>query len=175
MIAKYSEDRHECVFYDHFANQDEPMITDGCISNYLFSTTLYSYDVNPIFSSYYEHYSQKEILMIDDQDLIIREEECHQFFRREAVIFEQGFFVDQHVFDLGFKDLMASFMDSYFSENLKISDLLRLPLFMGKYGFLKKFLSLLLHVKHHLLISDKDEISSVFKLFGWLLWKSTFT
>ena len=129
-------------------------------------TDIYSYDVNPILSSYYEHYSQKEILMIDDQDLIIREQEGHQFFSTEAVIFEQGFFVDQHVFDHGFKDPVAAFMDSYFSENPKISYFLRLPLFMGKYGFLKNFLSLLLHVKYHLLISDKDEISSVFKLLG---------
>ena len=51
------------------------MITDDCIGNYMFSTDLYSYDVNPILSSYCEHYSQKGILMIDDQDLIIREQE----------------------------------------------------------------------------------------------------
>ena len=79
--------------------------------------------------------------------------------------------MDQHVFDHGFKDPVETFMDSYFSENLKISYFLRFPLFMGKYGFLKNFLSLLLHVKHHLLISDKDEIYSVFKFLGWLLSK----
>ena len=83
--------------------------------------------------------------------------------------------MDQHVCDIGFKDPVEAFMDSYFSENLKISDFLRLPWFMGKYGFLKNFLSLLLHVKHHLLISDKDEISLVFKLLEWLLWKLAFT
>ena len=63
------------------------MITDDCIGNYMFSTNIYSYDVNLVLSSYYEHYSQKEILMIADQDLIIREQEGHQFFSREAVIF----------------------------------------------------------------------------------------
>ena len=51
------------------------MIIDDCIGNYMFSTDLYSYDVNHVLSSYCEHYSQKEILMIDDQDLIIREQE----------------------------------------------------------------------------------------------------
>ena len=51
------------------------MITDDCIGNYMFSTDLYSYHVNPVLSSYCEHYSQKGILMIDDQDLIIREQE----------------------------------------------------------------------------------------------------
>ena len=63
------------------------MITDDCIGNYMFSIDIYSYDVNPVLSSYYEHYSQKEILMIDDQDLIIRDKEGHQFFSREAIIF----------------------------------------------------------------------------------------
>ena len=82
LFAKYSQDRYESGFYDQFANQDEPMITDDCIGNYMFSTDLYSYDVNPILSSYYEHYSQKEILMIDDQDLIVREQEGHHFFSR---------------------------------------------------------------------------------------------
>ena len=78
---------YESGFYDLFANQDEPIINDDCIGNYMFSTDLYPYDENPVSSSYCEHYSQKEILMIDDQDLIIREPEGHQFFSREAVIF----------------------------------------------------------------------------------------
>ena len=81
----------------------------------------------------------------------------------------------QHIFYLGLKDPVVAFMESYISDNLKISDFLSLPVFPGKYSFLKKFLSLLLHVKHHLLISDKDDISLVLKLLGWLLWKSTFT
>ena len=75
MFAKYSQDRYESGFYDQFANQDEPMITYNCKGNYMFSTDFYSYDVNHVLSSYCEHYSQKEILMIDDQDLTIREQE----------------------------------------------------------------------------------------------------
>ena len=67
----------------------------------------------------------------------------------------------QHIFYLGLKDSMAAFMESYISDNLKMSNFLSLPVFSGKYGFLKNFLSLLLRVKHHLLISDKDEIYSV--------------
>ena len=72
MFAKYSQDMYESGFYDQFANQDEPMITNDFVGNYMFSTDLYSYDVNHVLSSYCEHYSQKGILMIDDQDLIIR-------------------------------------------------------------------------------------------------------
>ena len=72
VFAKYSQDRYDSRFYDQFANQYEPMITDDCIGNYMFSTDLYSYDVNPVLSSYCEHYSQKGILMIDDQYLVIK-------------------------------------------------------------------------------------------------------
>ena len=73
------------------------------------------------------------------------------------------------------KDPVVVFMDLYFSKNLTISDFLSLPVFLGKYDFLKNSLSLWLHVQHHLLISKKDKISSVFKLLGWLLWKLAFT
>ena len=120
--------------------------------------------------------------MIDDQSLITRKQEGHRFSNKgtvmdeqEAAINMQLFPESQHFFYLGLKDPVVAFMESYISENLKISDFLSLPVFPGKYGFLKKFLSLLLHVKHHLLINDKDEISSIFKLIEWLLWKSTFT
>jgi len=87
----------------------------------------------------------------------------------------QLFSKEQHVTYLPFKDPVAAFMDVYFSKDLKISDFLSLPLFLGKYGFLKDLCLLLIHVKDHLLIGDKDEISSVFKLLEWLLWKSAFT
>ena len=119
---------------------------------------------------------------MDDQTLIRRKKEGHQYSNIAIVTAEKEFSINmqlfpesQHIFYLGLKDLVAAFMESYISDNLKISDFLSLPVFPGKYGFLKKFLSLLLHVKHHLLINDKYEISSVFKLLGWLLWKSTFT
>jgi hypothetical protein len=56
---------------------------------------------------------------------------------------------------------VAAFMEFYISDNLKISDFLSSHMFLGEYGFLNEFLSLLLHFKHHLLISDRDEIISV--------------
>ena len=40
VFGKYSKDKYESKFYDQFANQDEPMITDDCIGNYMFSTDL---------------------------------------------------------------------------------------------------------------------------------------
>jgi hypothetical protein len=93
----------------------------------------------------------------------------------EQVMVEQEFFVDQHVFDLPFKDPVAAFMESYIPENPKISDFLSSHMFLGEYGFLNEFLSLLLHFRNHLLIGDRDKVLSVLKLLEWLLWKSTFT
>jgi hypothetical protein len=48
-------------------------------------------------------------------------------------------------------------------------------MFLGEYGFLNGFLSLLLNFRNQLLIGDMGEIISIFKLLGWLLWKSSFT
>ena len=94
---------------------------------------------------------------------------------QEVTMDMQLFHEKQHVSYFLSKDPIAVFMDLYFSKNLKISDFLSLPVFLGKYGLLEDFLLLLIHVKHHLLIGDKDEMFSVFKLLRWLLWKSTFT
>ena len=88
---------------------------------------------------------------------------------------EQVFSLDQHVYDLSFNDPVAAFMESYISENLKISDFLILLMFPSEYGFLNKFLSLLLYFRYHLLISVMDKIFSFLKLLEWLLWKSAFT
>jgi len=48
-------------------------------------------------------------------------------------------------------------------------------LFVGKYSFMNEFYSPFLHFKHQLLRSDRDKVSLVLKLLGWLLWKSAFT
>jgi hypothetical protein len=93
----------------------------------------------------------------------------------ETIMVEQEFSIDQHFSNLGFKDPVAVFMELYFSEGLKVSDFFNSPMFSREYDFRKEFLLWLLLSRHHLLISDKDEISSVLKLLGWLLWKSAFT
>jgi hypothetical protein len=182
VFADVSMDRYTCEFYDQFENQVEPMITDGFMDNYIFSTDPYSYDLNIVVSSSSEHFSEKKVIMIDNQDLISREQEDDQFSSRGTVMAEQEAAIDvqlfpknQYVSDLYFKDPVATFIESYISENPKISDFFSSLIFPGEYGFLNEFLSLLLHFKHHLLISEKDEIISVLKLLGWLLWKSTFT
>jgi hypothetical protein len=133
-------------------------------------------------SSSSEHFSEEKVVMIDDQDMSSREQEGGQSSSRgttmaeqEAAIDVQLFPEDQYVSDFPFKDPVAAFMELYFSESLKVSDFFSSPMFSGEYDFRKEFLSLWLHFKLHLLINDKDEISSVLKLLGWLLWKSSFT
>ena len=58
---------------------------------------------------------------------------------------------------------MATFIELYISENMKTSDLLNLSVFPDDFGFVNDFLSLLLHFKHQILISEDDEIISVLK------------
>jgi hypothetical protein len=175
IFVEYSRDRYACEFYDQFANQIEPMVTNDYIGNYMFLADPNPYDVNHVLLSSCDHYSEEEVVVFDDHKLISREPEDDQSSSRGKVMVEQEFSVDQHFSDLGFKDPVVAFMESYIPENPKISDFLNSSAFPGEYGFLNDSLSLLLHVKHHLLISDKDEIISVLKLLGWLLWKSTFT
>jgi hypothetical protein len=182
VCAEYSRDRYDYEVYDQFVNQNEPMITNDYTGNYMFLVDQNAYDVKPILSSSCVHLSEKEVTIIDDQSLISRGQEDDQSSCRETIMAEQEVTMDmqlfpeeQHVSYFLFKDPVAVFMDLYFSKNLKISDFLSLPVFLSKYDFLKSSLSLWLHVQHHLLISNKDKISSVFKLLGWLLWKSTFT
>jgi len=82
---------------------------------------------------------------------------------------------DQQISDISFKAPGASFIESYILENMKTYNLLNLSVFPDDFGFVNDFLSLLLHFKHQILISENDEIISVLKLLGWLLWKFAFT
>jgi hypothetical protein len=182
IFAEYSRDRYACEAYDQFVSQEEPMMTDDCIINYMFSAEPNPCDGNLVLLSSCQHHSDNEIVVFDDHELISRGQEDDQSSCRGTVMAEQEAAIDvqlfpeeQHVSYLLFKDPVAAFMELHFSEGSKVSDFFNSPMFSGKYGFLKSSLSLWLHVQHHLLISNKDKISSVFKLLGWLLWKSTFT
>jgi hypothetical protein len=148
IFVEYSRNRYESEFYDQFANQDEPMITDDCIGNYMFLTDPYSYDFNIVLSSSSEHFSEEKVIMMDDQDLGSREQKGHQSSSREVVMVEQVFSMDQHVSHLYFKDPVEAFIEFYISENLKILDFLISSAFLGEYGFLNELLSVLLHFKH---------------------------
>jgi hypothetical protein len=74
-----------------------------------------------------------------------------------------------------FHDPVNEYIELHFSNSLEHVELIFLSACPGEYGFLNEFLSLLLHFKHQLLISDREEVSSILKLLEWLLWKATFT
>lgn len=175
VFADGSMDKYACKVYDQFENQVEPMIIDDGIKKSIFYVDPYSYDSNITLSSSSEYFSEEKFIMIDDQDLILKEQKYDQSSGRETIINDQDFCIDQHVSDLCFKDPMAAFMECYISKNLKILDFLNSSPFRGKYGFVNELLSLLLQFKHQLLISEKDNIILVLKLLGSLLWKSAFT
>jgi hypothetical protein len=94
VVAEISMDRYECEFYDQFANQEESMITDDCIGNYVFLIDPYSYDFNTILSSSFEHFSEEKVIMIDNQDLMSREQEGEQCSSIGTIMAEQEFSVD---------------------------------------------------------------------------------
>jgi hypothetical protein len=182
VCAEYSRDRYESEVYDQFVNQNESMVTDDCIGNYIFLADHYRYDLNSVLSLSNEHHSEEMIVTIDDQDPIIKELESPQFSNRKTIIAKQEAAIDiqlfpeyQQISDFSFKDPVAAFIELYISERLKVSDFFSLHVFFAEFGCANNFYPLLLHFKHQVLINRKDEIITVLKLLGWLLWKSAFT
>jgi hypothetical protein len=174
-FAEYSRDRYSCKIYDQFTKPVEPMITNDCIDNYMFTADHNLCYSNTAQSSSSEYCLEKEVIVFDDYKLITKEQEDNQSSSREAVVQVEFFPEDQQVFEFSFKDPVAAFIESYISENLKVSDFFSLHVFLVEFGCVNNFYSLLLHFKHQVLINRKDEIITVLKLLGWLLWKSAFT
>jgi len=82
-----------------------------------------------------------------------------------------------HVPDIGFKDPVATLLESYFLDFLKIPDFIISQALVGEYDSLKELLSLLLllYFCYYLLINGIDGIILVMKLLEWLMWKFSFT
>ena len=140
------------------------MITYDCIGNYIFLAHHNLCHSNTALSLSSEHYSEEEVIVFDDHKLITKEQESHQSSGRKAVIEVQIFHEDQQISDISFKYPVAAYIESYISENMKNSDFLNLSVFPNDFGFVNNFLSLLLHFKHQVFISDIDKVSSIFKL-----------
>jgi hypothetical protein len=67
-----------------------------------------------------DHHAEKEeTAILYDQELLTREQEGYLFASKEAFMDEKLFFVDQHASDLGFKDPVGSYMESYVSCFIK--------------------------------------------------------
>jgi hypothetical protein len=93
-LAKYSRDRYACEAYDQFVNQEEPMMTDDCIINYMFSADPNPCDGNLVLLSSCEHYSDNEIEVFDDRKLISRGQEDDQSSCRGTIMAEQEAAID---------------------------------------------------------------------------------
>jgi hypothetical protein len=70
VFADVSMDRYACQILEN-------EIVDDCIDNYMFVANHNPYDLNTVLSLSSEHYSEEEVVVIDDQDLIIIQLEGH--------------------------------------------------------------------------------------------------
>jgi hypothetical protein len=150
VFAYVSMDRYACQFHENFSNNFEDEIIDDCIDNYMFLADNDQYASNHVSLSFYENHYEERVVVMDNQDLIMRELESHQFSRRKIVMDEQVFSIDQYVSNFCFKDPVTVFMESYVSYHLKISNYS--PTLPGEFCFLDEFLSLLLYFRHLLVL-----------------------
>ena len=158
------------------------MVTNDYIDNYMFiSDHMFCYS-NHALSSSPECCSEEEAIVFNDHKESIKESENHKSFSKgkimvghEPAINIQFLPKIQHVSEMCIKDPVAAFIESYVSRKMEFLDFLNLLVFPEDFGVVNIFLSLLLHFKHQILISKDDEIISVLKLLGWLLWKFSFT
>ena len=72
IFVEYSRDKYACEVYDQFINQEETMITDDCIGNYMFLVDPYPYDVNHVLLSSCNHYAEEKFEIFDGHKLILR-------------------------------------------------------------------------------------------------------
>jgi hypothetical protein len=162
--SKYSDfsmDRDVHYAYNQFPKHFEHTVTNDCIDNYMFLVDHFQYVLNHVVQLSYDHYSEEEIVSPDDQELILKGQEGYLFSSKGEGMHEQLSFLNQHISNYGFEDPVASLLESYFLDSLKVSDFIISPTFVGEYGFLKESISLLLCSCYYLLISSRDEIISV--------------
>jgi hypothetical protein len=72
VFAEYSRDRYAREAYDQFESQEEPMMTNDCIINYMFSAELNPCDGNLVLLSSCQHHSDNEMVAFVDHELISR-------------------------------------------------------------------------------------------------------
>jgi hypothetical protein len=70
------------------------MMTDDCIINYMFSAEPNPCDENLVLLSSCHHYSDNEIVVFDDHELISRGQEDDQSSCRRAFMAEQEVVID---------------------------------------------------------------------------------
>jgi hypothetical protein len=80
----FSMDKDACLVYDQFSKHVEHMITDDCIDSYMFlANRNYQCDLNPFVPLSCDHHDEnKETIIVDDHNLILREPK--DFFSRKG-------------------------------------------------------------------------------------------
>ena len=124
------------------------MVTDECIDNCIFLDDHYQYALNPNVQLSCDH-PENEIVTLNDQELLTKGQERHILLSKEEFLHGQLFSLDQYVLDHGFVDPIATLLDSYHSDFLKILDFIISPEFLGE------FLSMLLYLCYfYCLVAD---------------------
>jgi hypothetical protein len=165
VFSYFSMDRDTYHAYDKFLNHFEHAIIDECIYNYIFLADIEQDILNLVIQLSCDYYSEEETVTLDDEELLSKKQGAHIFSNKGECMHWHSSFLNQHVSDHGFENPVAVFLESYFSDSLKISDFIISLAFAGEYGFLKDFPLMLLYFCHYVLITGKDEIISVLKLF----------
>jgi hypothetical protein len=110
-----------------------------CIDNCMFLAD-HSYDVlNPAAPLSCDHSYEEETAIVDDQELVSKEQGGHLFTSRENFAEEQPGLLKQPGFYHIIHDHVAIYMESYISNFLKFSNCITSPILTGEYGVMKYF------------------------------------
>lgn len=145
-FSDFSMDQDVHHFYDQFPNQFEPTVVDGCRDDHMFLAD-YNQDVlNPAIQLSYDHFYEEEVVILNDQELLMKEQGGHLFLSKGECMQRHSSFLNHHLSEYGFEDPVVALLESYLSDSLKNSVFIISPVLCGKYDFLKKFLLLHYHI-----------------------------
>jgi hypothetical protein len=138
-FAYFSMGRNTYQSYDHLPKHFEHVAMVDCIDNCMFLAD-HSYDVlNPVAPLSCDHYYEEEMEIVDDQELVSKEQGGNLFASRENFTEEQLDLLKQPGFCHIIHDPVAIYMESYISDFLKFSNCITSPILTGKYGVMKDF------------------------------------
>jgi hypothetical protein len=138
-FADFSMGRNAYQSYDQFPEHFEHVAMVDCIDNCMFLAD-HSYDVlNPATPLSYDHSYEEETTIVDDQELVSKEQGGHLFASRENFTEDQPGLLKQSGLCHIIHDHMAIYMESYISNFLKFSNCITSPILTGDYDVMKDF------------------------------------
>jgi hypothetical protein len=138
-FAYFSMGRNAYQSYDQFPEHFEHVAVADCIDNCMFLVD-HSYDVlNPFAPLSCDHSYEEETTIVDDQELVSKEQGGNLFASRENFTEEQPGLLKQPGFCHIIHDPVAIYMESYISYFLKFSNCITSPILTGEYGVMKYF------------------------------------